>query len=1158
MREMLLVCNASVWLHRAVPIDEQYGSRHRALNDQPAVPNRLTAQPDSTPPMPQLHVLYADGREMTRTLERSAPVTIGAQSFCEICIPEPEVPALACRIGWNKTAFEVTAATARGVELNGTTVAHALLKPGDVIRVGSVDLTYEKAVPIPVAPPEPSLFEGTVEVVPSEEEIEWPPPKKAAAPAPPKGTLGQVARELQGGRQRPGEQSIAHSPLILSLGIGGAVLLLTAGVFWFLMGRESQQRLFEDAERQLADGKYSQAIELYERFQKEYPRSKQRRAADLAIGQARVRRELAGSAPNWDEARTELDRLIRSERNTPDYKTTLQPIVRDFAEQIALGAAKSAETTADAALLEVSASANEMMERATPVDAPASAAGQQILEATDRARSAITRRLAFEQSLAVMQAALDAKDPIGALAERQALLRKYPVLAKEKPLTPLVEAAVKSALESVTSVDVDRPAVTEQPSPALPSLSLITVARSRTDDTSIGQVVYAVAADSCYAIDSVTGELRWRRSLGGPAVFFPLVIHEPRTSVLMFDRGPRCLLLCDATNGAPLWQQNLPDLPRGDPVLLSGQIYLTLRNSKLVRIDQSTGHLTAEIAFPQPLATGPAINADGSALYVCGERGVIYTLGTHPPECRAVTFTDHAAGSVRIPLLRMGRLWLLADHDQPDSTRLRVFRDGPLTNPLKEEESARIAGGVYDPPAIRGAQLVVPSQGERLAAFAIDDEPGRKPLAPIGAYRVQDGYGGPLHVQLGPDQQFWLSSTAVRGFELAANSIKLHPQLATAGLTTQPLQMLGETLFAGRRSPYSQAVTLANLDREKLTGTWRTVVGARPLLCSGAEPGPVLLITDQGAVWTFSAKRLTTGGFDQRTPAEIEIPPLFDKPLLSRSLHDGRAVLTAATTPPQLWIVEAGGSLGKPVKLPEAVEVAPLSLDAGLVLARPGRLSIQTSGQRIEDWRAPKEDDGPRRWSALVRLSGTRFLAVDDRGTWRRLQVEQGEIPHLSEVGHVALPPLLTEPALCGNLVVLLDESGTLQTIDSQTLDPVEQRQLPGSARGAAAVDADFLLAWTDDKVLGCPAKQLRQGWTTATPGQRWIGQPLAQADRIWLASATGTVVAFDRQNGEQSQTVTCPQSLSGHLLLVEGAVWATAVDGTLYRVSPAVEGSVP
>jgi outer membrane protein assembly factor BamB len=70
--------------------------------------------------------------------------------------------------------------------------------------------------------------------------------------------------------------------------------------------------------------------------------------------------------------------------------------------------------------------------------------------------------------------------------------------------------------------------------------------------------------------------------------------------------------------------------------------------------------------------------------------------------------------------------------------------------------------------------------------------------------------------------------------------------------------------------------------------------------------------------------------------------------------------------------------------------------------------------------------------------------------------------------------------------------------------------------------------------------------------------KPLAQADRIWLASATGTVVAFDRQSGEQRQTVTCPQSLSGQLLLVEGAVWAAAVDGTLYRVSPAVEGSVP
>lgn len=1108
--------------------------------------------------MPQLHVLFADGRESTRTLERSVPVTIGAQSFCEICIPEADVPALACRIGWNKTAFEVTAATSRGIDVNGTTVAHAILKPGDIIRVGSVDLTYEKAVPVPVAPPEPSLYEGTVEVVPSEDELEWPPPKKTAPPPPPKGALGQVARELQGGRQRPGEQSIFRSPLILSLGIGGAVLLLTAGVFWFLMGRESQQRLFSDAERELADGKFSQAIELFERYQREYPLSSQRRAADVAIAQARVRRELAGSAPNWSDARQELDRLVRGERNAPDYKTTLQPLVRDFAEQIALGSAKSAESQADAALLEVSAAATEMMERATPADAPESSAGQQILEATDRARSAIARRRALEQSITAIQAALAGNDPIAALAERQALLRKYPVFAKEKSLTPLVEAAVKSALQAVAPADVDRPAITEPPQPSPLALTPVTVARSRTDETSIGQVVYAVAAESCYAIDSVTGELRWQRSLGGPALFFPLVIRDPRASVLLFDQRQRRLLLCDAANGTPLWQQALADLPQGAPVIADSQIYLALRNRQLVRLDQGTGKLTAEITFPQPLASGPALNADASALHICGERGVIYTLGTHPPECRAVTFTDHAAGSVRLPLLRMGRLWLMADHDQPESTRLRVFRDGPATEPLKEEESSRITGGVYDPPALRGAQLVIPSQGERLAAFAIDDEPGRKALAPIGEYRVQEGYGGPLHVQLGPDQQFWMSSTAVRGFELAANSIKLHPQMATAGLSNQPLQMLGETLFAARRSPYSQAVTLANLDREKLTGTWRTVVGARPLIFSGTEQGPCTLITDQGAVWSFSAKRLATGGFEQRTPAELELPTLFDKPLQARSLPDGRTVLSTTAAPVQLWVVEANGSLGKPIKLPEAVEVAPIALDAGWVLARPGRLSILSTGKRIEDWQAPKGDDGPIHWSALVRLSGSRFLAVDDRGTWRRFQVEGGDIPHLAEVGHVALAPLATTPALCGELVVTLNEDHTLRTLDSQTLDPVEQRPLTGVARGAAAVDAEFVLAWTDDAVIGCPANKLTGGWTTATPGQRWLGQPLAQGDRIWLASANGVVAAFDRQTGEQRQTVTCPQGLSGHLLLVEGAVWAAAVDGTLYRVSPSAQGAAP
>ena len=92
--------------------------------------------------MPLLKLQYPDGSEQERELSRSQPLSIGRQSFNDVCVPDDGVGAMHCRISWNKAAFEVTAATASGVDVNGTSVARAPLQSGDIIRIGSLDLVY--------------------------------------------------------------------------------------------------------------------------------------------------------------------------------------------------------------------------------------------------------------------------------------------------------------------------------------------------------------------------------------------------------------------------------------------------------------------------------------------------------------------------------------------------------------------------------------------------------------------------------------------------------------------------------------------------------------------------------------------------------------------------------------------------------------------------------------------------------------------------------------------------------------------------------------------------------------------------------------------------------------------------------------------------------
>lgn len=1137
--------------------------------------------------MPTLQVHFADGRRVNRTLERASPLTLGAQSFNDVCIDDLGVPALACRIGWNKTAYEITAATAQGVEVNGTIVAHALLRNDDLIRVGSADAIFLDDSPAPPpakkpveerkpavveerkpAPPpkaeEPSLFDGPVYVEPSEEisvddSEDREPLKRGHAREIVPEIVAMAPRDVLGVPRRPGEEQVFKSPLILTLSTITIVLLMIAATLYFLMGRESQHRLFATGEKELAAGRYTQAIEAFEQFRKEYPGSQQRHAADVAVGKALVQRELSAAPPRWEAAWKNLQELVSSQRKSSDYADVLQPIVRDLAEQISVGSVSGAESAADEKLLAISAEALQLMERSTPPNSPESAAVKQIHETSDRARGAIVKRHALEAALDKMTAALAAGDAITALATRQTLLGQYPQFAKDKRLDPLVKQSLDIAQKAVVAKEIDRDAQPLEPDSTPAAVLPVVHARSRTDEASLGQIALVLAADVCYAVDTVTGDVVWRRPIGTGTPFFPMALREPKPSVLMFDRRLQQLVMCDAQNGRALWQQRLEHEPRGAPVIHGDMAYLTTRGGRLVRFDLQSGHIFTEMSFPQELAAAPVLSSDGETLLLSGMRGLVYSLSTHPLACQAVTFTDHAEGSVRVPIVAMGRLVLLCDHDQTESTRLRVFREVDPGKPLVEESSVRIRGGVYDTPVLRGAQLVVPTQGERLAAFTVDDEPNRTALSPAGEYRVQEGYGGPLHVTLGPDQQFWMSSTAFRRFQFGTDSIKMDTRAVAVGITSQPLQAALENFFVGRRTAAASAVTFSNIDREKLAGTWRTVLGGKPLATAVSENGTLIEVTDAGSVFRLSAARLKQPGVEARAFEELELPLNLDTPLLVERLHDGRVVVVANGQPPQWWVVDANGNVGKPQRLAEALALPPVLLDAGWVFVRPGRLSVQPlkDGTKFDDWRVPAQAGSPSPWTTMLRLSGTDLLIGDASGRWRQLQIRAGEIPHLAESNAIDLPPLQGPLRQAGEWLIALDESGALHRLNAQTLDDTAPRALPSGAYGCDAIPDELALAWSPGMLHGIPLKDFAaDGWNLPLPDLRIVGRPLVRGNRVCLATSHGVVVTVDWRTGKELLRETIPQMLSGILVTIDNDDYAVAIDGAVYRLSSMMEAS--
>lgn len=90
--------------------------------------------------MPFLEIRHRTGMIESRELSKDAPLLVGQLPANDIRIEAEGVAPLHCRISWKRKTFEVAAVTAEGVQFNGKTVQQAPLAPGDVIRVGDVDI----------------------------------------------------------------------------------------------------------------------------------------------------------------------------------------------------------------------------------------------------------------------------------------------------------------------------------------------------------------------------------------------------------------------------------------------------------------------------------------------------------------------------------------------------------------------------------------------------------------------------------------------------------------------------------------------------------------------------------------------------------------------------------------------------------------------------------------------------------------------------------------------------------------------------------------------------------------------------------------------------------------------------------------------------------
>ncbi len=129
-----------------------------------------------------LEIIHISGEVDQKKLSKQQPLTIGSHASTDITIDEDNVEIMHCRISWGKGGFEAVAAGTEAIEVNGNLVQRAVLKAGDTLRFGSVDIRYRDSNKDGHAPVADEENQSELGLKPLSEELPAPrtPPQKAS------------------------------------------------------------------------------------------------------------------------------------------------------------------------------------------------------------------------------------------------------------------------------------------------------------------------------------------------------------------------------------------------------------------------------------------------------------------------------------------------------------------------------------------------------------------------------------------------------------------------------------------------------------------------------------------------------------------------------------------------------------------------------------------------------------------------------------------------------------------------------------------------------------------------------------------------------------------------------------------------------------------
>ena len=970
-----------------------------------------------------------------------------------------------------------------------------------------------------------------------------------------RGRFSQLTEKLTGGPERPGEQKIGRSPIVLGLTGMTLAAMLLAGIFWFMTAHTREERQLKEAVASLAQQRYIDADGQFLNFLASYSQSASADPARIGLHRTRVEKNIMTEYPDVIKGLEELTQLQAVCRDLPGFDD-IKDQIRLYADRLTYAGSIVAEVTQDQKALDASIAAMEIMKRYAG-EAGIKPDRQAELERLQRlASAAIAKKTEFQSRVTEIRELLETGKTIAAIGVRDRLLEAYPGLTGDKDLNAIQQEILEKEKQLVVhSEGLDALKAVDNAA-NFKSLSLALRTQAATDLSSQGRSVFGIGIDSVFALDADTGDPLWRHPVGVDSPFAPIAVKGTEPGVLIFSTLSGELQLLSQHDGHLLWRQPLEGRPSAMPLVVSDQIFITTQNHEMWQIAVANGHALSRLKFSQSIIGPPALASDGSKLVIPGDETLVYTLSLNPLSCIAVSQIPHKAGSVKTPMLAAGKYFLMCDNVSAETARIQTLNID-ANGGLKVETEDPIEGQINDPCLLRGYDLFVPSTPQRVTAFRVAEEIGHPPLSRVGANQLEEGIQTRMFLLAGPSAQLWLAGRDLRKFQTRTNTILLDSGITAEGIHLQPIQFVDEAVFLTTKNPQSSSVFFTRTNREEMKGTWRTVLGSKLVAVGPAAGGDSLLaIGDYGEAYRVSMADIAKGGFQRESTSRFRLPDKLTSEVGGVALKDGRVAAWCGAPEPAMWTFTSTGQLERKWTLPDAPQLPPVALDGGVVFAMPGRLHISAiaGGQTAEDYRASQTQNQQQPWKSLTAISSTQVLAVNADNQFVRAEFRATPRPQLAELSVTNVPYLIElPPAILGDFLFLATTDGKLVMLQATTLERLAEIDLGTIPNAMPKVAGGFVFVEVANKDVRVFKTEGGLPQTASFPldGHALAGDPLLLSDLSYLIARTdGKLIRLNPDGTVSDSVVQLGQAIQQGPLNINGQIIMIAQDGSLYQIA--------